>query len=207
MGFYDRHILPHLINRGCGLEVMTDQRRRVVPRAAGKVLEIGVGSGLNLAHYDARKVSSVVGIDPSEELLALAEPRAASAPFPVRLLAEGAEHTSLPAQSFDSVVVTFTLCTIPDIEAALSEMRRLVKPDGRLYFSEHGRATDASVSRWQDRLNPLWNKIAGGCNLNRDIGKSIAQAGFRIEEIDTGYIPGVPLKVAGFQYHGVAVLG
>lgn len=204
MNFYDHHILPHLINWGCGLEVMTEQRRRVVPRASGKVLEIGVGSGLNLPYYDAQKVESVVAIDPAEELLVLAEPRAASAPVPVRLLAQIAEHTSLPSQSFDSVVVTFTLCTIPDIDAALAEMRRLLKPEGQLFFSEHGRAQDARVSRWQDRVNPLWNRIAGGCNLNRRIDLAIAKAGFRIDEIDTGYMPGVPLKIAGFQYLGVA---
>lgn len=202
--FYDRHVLPHLINWGCGLGVMTDQRRRVVPRATGKVLEVGVGSGLNLPFYDARKVESIVAIDPTEELLALAEPRAAAAQVPVRLLAESAEHTTLPSQSFDSVVVTFTLCTIPDVDAALHEMRRLLKPEGRLFFSEHGRAQDARISRWQDRINPLWNKIAGGCNLNRRIDLAIAQAGFRITEIDTGYMPGVPLKIAGFQYLGVA---
>jgi ubiquinone/menaquinone biosynthesis C-methylase UbiE len=205
VNFYDRHLLPHLINCGCGMKAMTEQRQRIVPRARGRVLEIGVGSGLNLAYYDPRKVDSVVGIDPGEEILALAAPRAASAPFPVELLAESAEQIPLASQSFDSVVVTFSLCTIPHPETALAEMRRLLKPEGLLLFSEHGRAPDANVRRWQDRINPLWGKIAGGCNLNRNISGLIAAAGFRIDEMDAGYLPGVPLKIAGYQYTGVAV--
>ena len=204
MGFYDRHVLPHLINWGCGLGVMTEQRQRIVPRARGRVLEIGVGSGLNLAYYDPSKVDSVVGIDPGEEMLALAAPKAASVNFPVELLAESAEQIPLPAESFDSVVVTFSLCTIPNLPAALSEMHRLLKPDGQLLFSEHGRSPEAHVRRWQDRVNPIWGKIAGGCNLNRDIEGLISAAGFRIDEMDAGYLPGVPLKLAGYQYVGVA---
>ena len=204
MNFYDRHILPHLINWGCGQQAMTDMRLRIVPRAQGRVLEIGVGSGLNLMHYDAGKVESVTGIDPSQELLTLAEPRAAAAPFPVKLLAESAEKIALPAQSFDSVVITLTLCSIPDVGAALAEMHRLLKLDGKLYFSEHGRSPDTNINRWQDRLNPLWGKIAGGCNLNRRIDESIRRAGFRIDEIDTGYMPGIPLKIASYLYAGVA---
>ena len=205
MNFYDRHVLPHLINWGCGLAVMTEQRQRIVPRARGRVLEIGVGSGLNLAYYDPRKVDAVVGIDPGQEILALASPRAASAPFPVELMAESAEQIPLPSQSFDSVVVTFSLCTIPHPEAALAEMRRLLKPEGQLLFSEHGRAPEVNVSRWQDRVNPLWGKIAGGCNLNRNIDTLIGAAGFRIDEMEAGYLPGVPLKIASYQYVGVAV--
>jgi ubiquinone/menaquinone biosynthesis C-methylase UbiE len=205
MNFYDRHVLPHLINWGCGLEVMAEQRQRIVPRARGRVLEIGVGSGLNLAYYDPRKVDAVVGIDPGEEILALAAPRAASMPFSVELLAESAEQISLPSQSFDSVVMTFSLCTIPHPEAALAEIRRLLKPEGQLLFSEHGRAPETNISRWQDRVNPLWGKIAGGCNLNRNIDHLISAAGFRIDEMEAGYLPGVPLKIAGYQYVGVAV--
>lgn len=205
MNFYDRHILPRLIDCCCGLEAMTEQRLRIVPRAQGRVLEIGVGSGLNLAHYDPRKVEVVVGVDPTEALLAMAEPQAAAVSFPVQLLAQSAEQIPLSAQSFDTVVVTFTLCTIPNLDAALGEMKRLLKPEGRLYFSEHGRSPEAHIGRWQDRINPLWNKIAGGCNLNRDIGAAIAKAGFRIDKIDTGYMPKVPLKIAGYQYVGIAV--
>lgn len=181
-----------------------EQRMRIVPRAQGRVLEIGIGSGLNLALYDPAKVESVVGVDPSEELLALAQPRAAAAAFSVELRAESAERISLPAQGFDTVVVTFTLCSIPDLPAALAEMHRLLKPEGKLLFNEHGRSAEPNIRRWQDRINPLWNKIAGGCNLNRNIEVAIADAGFRIDEIDTGYMPGVPLKIAGFHYLGVA---
>ena len=205
MGFYDRYILPRIIDLGCGMEEMTEQRRRIVPRAQGRVLEIGVGSGLNLAHYDPAKVDSVVGIDPTPELLAMAELRAASAAFPVELLAESAENIPLEAQSFDTVVVTYALCTIPNFEAALSEMRRLLKPEGKLYFSEHGRSPEVNISLWQDRLNPLWKILFGGCNLNRDIGTKITGAGFRIEEINNSYLPKFPLKIASYQYLGVAV--
>lgn len=205
MGLYDRYILPHVINWGCGLDVMTEQRRRIVPQAQGRVLEIGIGSGLNLCHYDASKVESLTGIDPSQELLALAEPRVRAVEFPVQLLADNAEQIPLPAQSFDTLVVTFTLCSIPRLDAALAEMRRLLKPDGRLLFSEHGRSHEPAISRWQDRLNPLWNRIAGGCNLNRDMRAAIARAGFRIEELQTGYIPKVPLKIVAYQYTGIAV--
>ena len=204
MSFYDRHVLPHVINCCCGLGVMTEQRLRVVPQAFGRVLEIGIGSGLNLAHYDHAKVDSVVGVDPTTELLALAEPRAAMMPFPVHLMAEGAEEIPLQAHHFDSVVVTYSLCTIPDVEAALAEMRRLLKPGGRLLFCEHGRSPDVAVSRWQDRLNPLWGKIAGGCNLNRDIAALIRGAGFIMDELDTGYLPGVPLRAAGYHFSGKA---
>lgn len=206
MGFYDRHVLPHVINWGCGLGVMTEQRLRVVPQAVGRVLEIGVGTGLNFAHYDHALIESVVGIDPAAELLALAELRAAMAPFPVQLLAEGAEKIPLQSHHFDSVVVTYSLCSIPDVEAALAEMRRLLKPGGRLLFSEHGRSPDVAVSRWQDRINPLWGKIAGGCNLNRDIAALIRGAGFIFDELDAGYLPGVPLRAAGYHYSGRARL-
>ncbi len=205
MSLYDKHVLPHLINWGCGLGAMTEQRQRIVPRARGKVLELGVGSGLNLPWYDASQVESVVGVDPTEALLVLAEPRAAASPFPVRLLAESAEKVPLESQSFDTVLLTFTMCTIPDLDAALAEMHRLLKPDGQLLFSEHGRSPDAHIRRWQDRINPLWGRVAGGCNINRPIDKLIDAAGFRIAEIDAGYLPKVPLKIAGYQYVGVAV--
>lgn len=205
MSFYDRYVMPRFIEWGCGMEEATAQRRIIVPRAQGRVLEIGIGSGLNLAHYDPAKVDSVVGVDPTQELLAMAEPRAAAVSFPVQLLVESAERIPLPAQSFDTVVVTYTLCTIPDPGAALAEMRRLLKPEGKLYFCEHGRSDEGNISRWQDRLNPLWKRCMGGCNLNRDIAATIAGAGFRFDEIDTGYMPKTPLRIAGYQYMGVAV--
>ena len=205
MSFYDRHILPHMINIGCGMEAITEQRKRIVPRATGRVLEIGFGSGLNLAHYDPKHVTAVVGVEPSQELLGFAAPRAASAAFHVEMLNESAEAIPLPSQSFDSVVVILSLCTIPDTAAALSEVRRLLKPGGKFLFSEHGLAPDANIRRWQQRLNPLWGKLMGGCHLNRKVDDVIRAAGFRLEEIDAAYIPDMPLKFASFQYVGIAV--
>lgn len=205
MGLYARHILPRLIDCACAMEEVTELRQRIVPRAQGRVLEIGVGSGLNLAHYDPTKVDSLVGIDPTQELLSMAEPRAAAASFPVQLLAESAERIPLQTQSFDTVVVTFTLCSIPDHNAALAEIRRLLKPAGKLYFCEHGRSDEHHISRWQDRINPIWKRLLGGCNLNRDISAAITNAGFRFDEIDAGYLSMAQLKIASYQYIGVAV--
>jgi SAM-dependent methyltransferase len=203
MGFYDRHILPKVIHWGCGAKPVRLQRLKVVPLAEGRVLEVGIGSGLNLPFYDPRKVERVIGLDPSEQMLNYARQASATLPFTVEYLALAGENIPLEHHSVDTVLVTYTLCTIPDAVAALNGMRRTLKPGGRLIFCEHGRAPDEAVRRWQHRLNPLWGRIGGGCNLDRDIPALIGSAGFRIDTLDSMYLPGVP-RFAGFNYWGTA---
>lgn len=206
MGFYDRYILPKLLNWSCGAKQVRAQRQKVVPLAEGRVLEIGIGSGLNLPYYDPGKVERVIGLDPAEEMLSYARRRAATLPFAVELLVLEGERIPLDRHSVDTVLVTYTLCTIADPIAALEGMRAVLKPGGRLIFCEHGRAPDAAVRRWQHRLNPLWNRIGGGCNLDRDIPALIEAAGFRVDSLESGYMPCTP-RFAGFNYRGSAVPG
>ena len=184
--FYDRLLLPRLIDCACGLRVVDRQRAKVVPRARGRVLEIGLGTGLNLPHYDRSRVSALVGVDPGlgedgPAMHALALRRSREAGLPVELMPLSAETLPAPDASFDSIVCTYSLCTIPDPAAALAEMRRVLKPDGELLFSEHGRAPDPRVRAWQTRLQPLWGRIAGGCHLGRDIPALLAAAGFEAQ--------------------------
>ena len=202
MGFYDRHILPHVINLACGTKPFRYQRRKVVPQASGRVLEIGIGSGLNMPYYDPAKVEKLWGLEPSDEIRRMAEQKAVGSPFPVEFIGLPGERIPLEAGSVDTVVSTYVLCTIPHAVTALREMRRVLKPGGQLLFSEHGRAPDASVARWQDRLDGVWGKIAGGCHLNRDIPALLRQGGFAIERLETMYIPGP--KPMSFNYWGAA---
>ena len=203
MGFYDRYILPRVLDLACGAPPIRKQREKVVPNAHGRVLEVGVGSGLNLPHYDMSRVEALIGLDPSPELRRLAERRAHEAKIDVEWLALEAERIPLDDASIDSIVITYTLCTIGDTAAALSEMRRVLKPGGELYFSEHGRAPDAAVARWQDRLTPYWKKLAGGCELNRDIPGMLRAAQFELVELDTMYVPQTP-RFAGHMFWGRA---
>lgn len=205
MSFYERHVLPRFLSLACGMEVIGRQRAKIVPLATGRVLEIGIGSGLNLPYYDPARLQEVIGLDPSAELRRQAERAAARVSFPVSFLGLEAEQIPLPAASIDTVLVTYTLCTIPDVEAALREMRRVLKPEGRLLFCEHGRAPDPKVARWQDRLTPVWRRIAGGCHLNRAIPALIEGAGFRIHDIARYDIPGP--RPWTFHYRGVAEPG
>lgn len=202
-GFYARHVLPRLIDRACASPQIRRQREIVVPLARGRVLEIGIGTGLNLPFYDAAAVERVIGLEPSDEMLRRARRRAAGAAVPVEFLALEGERIPLDAGSVDTVLVTYALCTIAGVEAALDGMRRVLKPGGRLIFCEHGRAPDDAVRRLQDRLNPVWRRIGGGCNLNRDIPGLIEASGFAIERLDQEYLPRTP-RFAGFNFRGTA---
>jgi ubiquinone/menaquinone biosynthesis C-methylase UbiE len=200
--FYERRILPYLIDFACGVKPVRRQREKVVPLASGRVLEIGIGTGLNLPHYDKAKVSAIVGVDPALEMHRLARKRMRASGLPVELVGLSAERIPLDDASFDSVLVTYTLCSIPDPLAALREMRRLLRPGGRLIFCEHGAAPDPSVRRWQERLNRVWSPLAGGCRLDRDIPALLKGAGFSSSDLQTAYLPGPrPLT---FHYWGTA---
>ena len=202
MSPWERFVVPRLIEWACAARPVTRQRRKVVPQARGRILEIGVGSGLNLSHYDAAQTESVMGIDPSPQLLAKAEIAARDISFPVSLVQGSAEHLPVDAGSIDTVVVTFSLCSIPDIEGALREARRVLRRDGTLLFAEHGLAPDESVARWQRRLDPYWTRCGGGCHLDRDIPGVIETAGFSFETLETIYLPGP--RVLNFNYWGTA---
>ena len=198
--FYARRILPRLIHAAMSQDTLRPYRERVAAMAEGRVLEIGFGSGLNVPFYT--KAVRLIGLDPSPELLQAASRETRQARFPVALLEGSALAIPLESHSVDTVVATWTLCSVPDAADALQEVRRVLAPSGRLLFVEHGRAPDASVVRWQDRLTPLWKRLAGGCHLNRPVTELVQRAGFRIEELHTGYMKGPrPLT---FMYEGSA---
>jgi len=202
MGLYTRYVLPRVVHLTCSANPNMRQRQKLVPLAKGRVLEIGIGSGLNLPFYNPAAVVEVCGLDPSEEMTALAHDAAEAVPFEVGFVSAGAEEIPLENDSFDTVLLTYTLCTIPDAEPALREMARVLRPGGSLLFCEHGLAPDPNVRRWQNGLNPLWRRLGGGCNLNRDIPSLIRRGGFEIAGLDTMYIPG--WRPASFNYWGSA---
>jgi len=201
MGFYDDVILPRLVHLVMRNARLLPYRERVAAAAQGRVLEIGIGSGLNLPFYSPA-VSEVLGLEPSARLIAMAQRAAHESAQRVRLVEGSAEAIPLDAGSVDSVVTTWTLCSIPNAGAALSEMRRVLRPGGRLLFVEHGRAPDAGVRVWQDRLTPVWRTLAGGCHLNRPIRAMIEDAGFAIDHLQAGYMPGP--KAFTFMSEGAA---
>jgi ubiquinone/menaquinone biosynthesis C-methylase UbiE len=201
MGFYEDWIVPALIDLAMRNKHLRPYRQRVAGAAEGRILEVGIGSGLNLPFY-ARHAEQIFGLDPSPRLLARNRRRAQRTSANIHLLTGSAEHIPLADRSVDAVVTTWTACSIPEIATALAEMRRVLKPAGRLLFVEHGRAPELHVARWQDRLTPLWRRISGGCHLNRKIDDLISGAGFRIDRLDTGYIPGP--KPMTFLYEGAA---
>ncbi|MBI3699948.1 MAG: class I SAM-dependent methyltransferase [Afipia sp.] len=203
MGFYDRYVGPRIVSALCSLKDVAEQRQFVLPQARGVVLEAGFGSGLNLPYYDSSKVTRVIGVDPGEGFLALADARVKDAKVPVELIRAPAEKIPLADHIADTAVLTYTLCSVGEPEKVLGEIRRVLKPDGLLIFCEHGRADDASVVRWQDRLNPIWKKLACGCNLNRDTAALLKDAGFSIGAMERFYLPNAP-KPVGFTCRGVA---
>jgi len=202
MAFYTERVLPYLVHWSMRQDIFSAYRRRVISAAQGRVLEIGVGSGLNFALYGVA-ATRVIGLDPSRKLLSIARaaPQTATSPR-IEVIEASAEAIPLEDKSIDTVVSTWTLCTIPDVRFALGEIRRVLRPSGRLLFVEHGRSPDQKVRRWQDRLTPLWKRVGGGCHLNRPIGELLEQSGLRIEQIETGYMKGP--KLMTFMYEGTA---
>ena len=201
MGFCARHILPWMIDKVMTGDVVEADRAMIVPRAEGEVLELGMGSGHNLGFYGP-DVKAVYGVEHSAELAAMARERAEAVAFPVEIAEVSAETMPFDDNSFDSALVTWALCSITDMAAALAEVRRVMKPSGALHFVEHGLAPEASVARWQDRINPLWRPFTGGCNLNRPIDSRIEAAGFRIDDADNGYVEGP--RIMSYTYRGIA---
>jgi len=201
MNPYERYVLPWLIERSCGVGPIQKKRQALVPRAHGRVLEIGVGTGHNFPFYDSARVTALIALDPAEQMHGRARTRAAEAGLDVEVLGVSAEGIPLPDDDVDTVVCTFTLCSIPDPAAALAEMRRVLAPGGELLFCEHGAAPTEGVRKWQRRFNPIQNRIGGGCNLDRDIPGLLRQQ-FSMSELDAGYMPGP--KVAAYLYSGAA---
>lgn len=201
MRLYDDWIFPSILDFVMRQKQLVRYRRAVVGAARGKVLEVGVGSGLNFPFY-GKPVERVVGLDPSPRLVALARKRAVAAKVPIELLLGSATAIPLPDSSVDTVVLTWTLCSIPDARAALAEMRRVLKPDGQLLFVEHGLSPERHVERWQHRLTPLWRHIAGGCHLDRKMDDLVRSAEFDLKALHTEYAPGP--RPMTFMYNGCA---
>jgi ubiquinone/menaquinone biosynthesis C-methylase UbiE len=201
MSFYENWILPSILDLVMQQKQLVGYRQAVVGEARGQVREIGAGSGLNFPFY-AENVERVLALDPSPRLLGFARRRAAAVKVPVEFLLGSATAIPLPDNSFDTVVMTWTLCSIPDAPAALAEMRRVLRGDGQLLFVEHGLAPEPAVEKWQHRLTPAWRHIAGGCHLNRKMDELIQSAGFDLKKLQTGYAPG-PRPMA-FMYEGCA---
>jgi len=202
MSFYEDRVLPHLLNLAMSTKGIKDERRRCLEPVSGDVLEIGFGSGLNLPYYTAA-VTKVTGVDPSATSARLARKRIAASAFPVEVVGLSAERLPIEDASVSTIVSTFTLCTIPDVSQALRDMRRTLRPGGRLHFVEHGRSDEEGVRRWQTRLNGVQKTVFGGCHLDRPIAELVERAGFEIERLENGYLDGAP-KFGGYLYRGIA---
>lgn len=202
MSFYDDRVLPRLVNLACSTRPTRRQRQKIVPRAYGDVLEVGFGGGLNLPFYDRDKVRRVFGVEPSAGMRRSAAANIAASGIDVELVDLPCEELPLEDNSVDSVLVTYTLCTIPEPLAALERIRRVLKPRGHLFYCEHGKAPDASVYGWQQRLNGGWRLIAGGCNMDRNIPALLREGGFAVEDDNRMYVPGV--RVLSYNFWGAA---
>ena len=203
MSLYEKYFLPKLLDCCCGMEGFQKKRAQIIPRVSGRVLEIGIGSGLNFDFYDFEKVTEVIGVDPAISSVALAKSRAKDFNSKISFIEATAESIELESSTFDSVVIGFSLCTIPEPMKALAEAYRLLKPGGSLFFIEHGLAPEPNIQKWQHRITPVWRKIAGGCNLNRNIEELIIAGGFEFKDLKKKYIKGP--KIASYLYYGEAL--
>ena len=201
--FYNAHIMPRMITLACGQKGIEARRREVIPLAEGRVFELGCGGGLNQALYDTDKITGFAGIDPHAKLLDGARKRAVERGWEHDIREGVGEAIPFPDSSFDTAVCTYTLCSVDDPAKVLSELRRILKPRGKLLFLEHGKAPDANVASWQERVEPIWKPLAGGCHLTRPIGSSLRGAGFEVEPLGQAYLDKAP-KVMGWMEWGVA---
>lgn len=200
---YEKMVLPKLCDKCCGTKPINYQRKKVVPLAKGVVLEVGIGSGLNIPFYNKNNIEKIIGLDPSEELNVLAKRVADDNGIQIDFLINGAEDIDLPDNSVDTILITYTLCTIPNLNKSMSEMKRVLKPGGKFIFCEHGIAPDINIIKWQRRINPIWGIFFGGCNINRNIPKIISESGFNISNLNQMYLPSTP-KIVGYNYWGEA---
>ncbi|GEO14957.1 class I SAM-dependent methyltransferase [Microvirga aerophila] len=203
VGFYARHIGPRFVSCVCSMAAVANERKKVVPHASGVVLEIGIGPGLNLHLYDPARVTRVIGVDPIAAFVSLGVERRRRSPVPLEMIQAPAEALPLETRSIDTAVITYTLCSVDEPAQALSEVRRVLRPKGRVLFLEHGLSGDAAVAAWQRRLNPIWRRLAVGCNLTRPVGRLLNDAGFTIRSIDHYYLDGAPRPMA-FLCRGIA---
>ena len=203
MSFYEKKILPKVLDLLCGSSPINYQRKKIVPKVSGNVLEIGIGSGLNLPHYNVSNISNITALDPAEELTDIAKKRISELDLDIDVINCGAEEIPLESKSFDSILVTYTLCSIENLDDSMREIRRVMKDDGNLFFCEHGIAPDLKTKNWQNRINPIWKRLMGGCNINRDIPEIISNSKLEITDLETMFLPGTP-RIAGFNYWGTA---
>lgn len=204
MSFYEERVLPHLLQLACGVGPVQKQREKIVPRAVGDVLEIGFGGGANLPFYDRDEVRHIWGLEPAVGMRRLAQKPISESGMDITLIDLPGEEIPLDDNSIDTVLVTYTLCTIADVKKALTGMRRVLKPHGQLLFCEHGKAPDADVQKWQDRCDPTWGKVAGGCSMKKDIPGILAASGFVIDDDNRMYIPGI--RALSYNYWGAATI-
>jgi len=204
MSLYERWVLPRLVDAACSRRPAMRQRQEIVRAAHGTVLEVGFGTGLNLGFYSAYRIDRIWALEPSLEMWNLARERVLASGLPVRRLDAAADHVPLDDGSVDTVLSTYCFCTLPDPQAALAEIGRVLRPGGRLLFCEHGAAPEPGVRRWQRRLDPVWSRLAGGCHLDREIPKLLERGGFEIHALTRRYIPG--WRPASFNYWGSATL-
>tara|TARA_B100000963_G_scaffold358669_1_gene383849 strand:- start:521 stop:1144 length:624 start_codon:yes stop_codon:yes gene_type:complete len=200
---YDKFVLPKLLDVCCSTKPINYQRNKIVPNAKGDILEVGIGSGLNIPYYDPKKINKIIGLDPSEELNEMAKENAAKSDINIDILIAGAEEIPLPSNSIDTVLITYSLCTIPNLADSLKEIKRVMKNDAEMIFCEHGIAPDLRIQNWQNKINPLWGKLFGGCNINRDIPKILVNSEFKIQTLEQMYLPSTP-KIVGYNYWGLA---
>ena len=200
---YEKYLLPKLLDKCCSTKPINYQRNKIVPCVKGTVLEIGIGSGLNIPYYNKSNIHKVYGLDPSAELCEMAKMTASDHQIDINFLIDGAEEIKLSSNTIDTILITYTLCSIPNLNESLKEIKRVMRPDAKILFCEHGIAPDLNIRKWQNRINPLWSKMFGGCNINRDIPLILSDSGFKVNNLQQMYLPSTP-KIVGYNYWGTA---